>query len=232
VRRIAPLALLLGGCSLLQDPANHMGGEVPVGTFCEHVASILCAAHQDCCETPAVSFADCLQGAADGCRAEYMPFIEDARVGYDEEAAAMALARGRALAGACDPAFLDWVRDRDGMQAALVGTIASGEVCVEGTVDGPELFSCIERDESCQVAVGGWRCLPQVAPGRTCYLDTDCDDAHYCDAAMPGEEGICTVRGAATTECTEARTCQSLFCNAGRCADRDPELVFCGRPVP
>lgn len=240
------LVSLVTGCTLLNDPASHMGNlpDAPVldaeqlayVNLCPAIAEIACSGWDGCCmgsEPPP----GCRARVAADCQADIEP-LNDLRVGFDPVAAAESIAEGRALAAACDPALLVWYRNL--YTNIFPGTIGPGSECTPRSVsDFAALFSCAGGN-AC-IAVGGaadrFICAPRATEGQSCVLQTDCTNELYCTSTDIGTVGTCMPRLAQGEVCTIVDSCVGIcFCTAndrglcmdpGVCIDLDSEALYC-----
>jgi len=222
-------AIALAGCSLVNPPSDHRGGEIPLERFCPELADLVCQAHLDCCSTPVATYSDCFAAFESDCEENLVPIGMDPRAGYSPDAAARSLAAGRALAERCDTGLVDWISARDGLQGALAGTVVPGGECVAGVSDlsGATLLSCQDLDQACRALVGfPWRCGPRAPVNAECYIDQDCVPEAYCSSVLL-TVGQCLPRRGNGDVCMQSEQCQSLICLEGHCAARTVESTYC-----
>lgn len=149
------LALCLGGCSLVFDPGNHMGGvvgtdagamdagtdagedagppTVPLSAICDEFATIYCDAVRNCCgrvpDRATWDDTEC-RGLARGICSDAYDLVEErSALEYDPAAAWETVETGRGFATSCDLGVQDWYLDREGFLASIVGTIEPGGDC-------------------------------------------------------------------------------------------------------
>lgn len=223
---------LLSGCTLINPPSAHTGGEIPVERFCDELADLSCQGHIDCCPISVRTYDECIAQVAADCRTGLEPYGTDPRAGYDVDAAARALDAGRDLAARCDPAIVDWFTARDGLQGALTGTVAPGAECVSEAADVsvPALLSCEDLGQVCRVQGGfPWRCGPRSELSGPCHLDLDCMPDAYCNGEVVLlSAGQCMPRRATGDACTGDEQCTSQICVDGLCVARTIENTYCG----
>jgi hypothetical protein len=229
--------LLLTGCTLLNDPAAHMGGardvpaavdvpEIPLDDLCDQLAALYCGAMANCCMSVATP-PDCVARVTTGCDGTFgRGLLRDARTGYDPAAAAAYFAAGRSLAATCEPEMLEWSRNL--LPVILDGIRAPGAECTPDAIDGGfdfgALLSCDGAEYAC--VYGGldrWTCAARVGEGAGCYLQSDCSDGLYCD----GVPGVCRPRLPAGAPCDpEGDECAGV-CYPSNCIDPSEELLYC-----
>lgn len=229
IPRVLALACALAtGCTLVNAPSDHTGGEIELDQFCPIYADIVCRAHLDCCPTPMVSYDDCLSAVAGDCQEGLVPLATDPRTGYSPDAAARVVAQGSALAASCDLGIVDFFVRRDGLQGALAGTVEPGGACMDATgFEAPAMWSCTDLTQSCRPGAPSWRCAPRSPAGEACFIDFDCQEGTYCDALVIGIMGTCRPQGATAATCTKDTQCQSLICEGGSCLARDVTNTYC-----
>jgi hypothetical protein len=230
--RIAMLAALAVGCSVVNDPGAHRPeGPIEASAFCRTLAEMQCDAYVRCCSAAGPGdIGVCVEEAQAACAMNegIGRLLLDARTGYDPVYAAEVLAVGRRLAQACDTGLLPWMVERSGIQSIFTGTIAPGSECTPRSVnpfdfDYPAVFSCEGTDYTC-AATGGpeWVCATRREVGGGCITYFDCVDGLRCDAFR------CAERLPNGSACTNAVDCASGGCVEGRCVDLTQDALYCG----
>lgn len=248
--RIA-MAVLLCGCSLVNDPSAHTGGDggydagpqdagpPPIqGTeFCQRYAELVCDASSECCSTAPDPFdrTACITDISQMCREGFGTLILDPRTGYDAAAAGAvieegyAYVRGEGAHDVCDLDAIDWLVNRDGFMRVLSGTRSGGSICTPMSLvpfDYPALFSCSGSDLSCIAGSPDWVCQSRHTEGQSCALYWDCVDGMRCS---PPLTGTCQTRLPNGQACNNGTDCESLVCTGepGVCAPRTQDAIYC-----
>ncbi|MEC7520202.1 MAG: hypothetical protein VYE22_10075 [Myxococcota bacterium] len=243
MRRAWLLLLLSTGCSLVNDPADHLGpatdagpAEVRFEDFCGRYAEAFCQAKADCCESGGVDIGACSDAAESECEMFYGSAFGVDGVTYSPTLAAEALASGQVLLDACDLGIVAWATDRRGFLGGLEGEVEGGEVC--DPMDRSELalfvahLTCQNRDHICQqVGVDDWRCGRKLEDGRPCRSGLVCDTAR-CPRGSLIAPGTCGPGEAAGSPCNRSDECASGFCTGtdlslGQCVDIDEQTLYC-----
>jgi hypothetical protein len=238
--------LLLGSCTLLNDPGMHMGNvrdtsavdaaRVVYDDFCNELAAFGCEAAERCCTavTPGPS---CVADLTESCDASLgRTLFRDRRAGYDEIAAARALEEARTLGSTCDPGLLTWYRTL--ASDILAGSRVLGAECTPEPMDGgfdvAAFYSCTGDNACIYGGIDRWNCLPRAGMGAGCLFGPDCQDGLYC--AGPFGSGTCQPRlpvGAvcSTTgdgeECQDICVCDAVGCATAHCVAPTSEAVYC-----
>jgi hypothetical protein len=242
-------ALLIGGCSLVNDPSSHQGGAADAGQpdagpprveateFCGRFARLHCDAFFSCCDThpmrTAESYMACVEDAESDCAAAFGTIIIDHRTGYDPMVAAEVIEEGRGYVEMCDPNIVTWSWERSGYQRALTGTVDGGDLCtphnteLNDNFDKPALFSCMGPSRACVPTGGDWSCLSRADRGGHCVLYWDCVDGLRCDWSNILSP-MCAPRLATGMPCNADPECESLVCIDHTCRDRTQQNVYCG----
>ncbi len=240
--RLAALAGLLAGCSLVNAPDDHLPAPVAADDFCATYASIVCDGVLGCCPAAAgTPRDDCTEILGAYCAMSLASVISDARTGYDAEEAGFQLAYARDLVNRCDPAIAAWQNRLDGLAGALRGTVPEGELCnpiftesfEERRLDTPRFYSCVD-DLACRptTSITEWRCLARGAIGANCVGLGDCQEGLTC-ALVSDTEARCSARFTDGTSCVADSQCESYACaacvgDACTCApDETSEQVYC-----
>lgn len=231
------LFALLTGCTLINDPASHMGElrdappnadvpTIPLDDFCDQLAELYCGAIRNCCMSQPLPM-DCVATSTDRCDATFgRSLLRDARTGYDETAAAAYLAEGHALASACSTDILVWQRSL--FTTILDGIRSPGSDCTPEMVsmgfDYAAVLSCEGPDYACIFGgIDRWTCASRVGEGAGCYFSTDCLDGLYCDASP----GFCRPRLTSGSPCTDGEDQCVGICFDGACVDPGEETIYC-----
>lgn len=228
---------LLAGCSIVNAPGEHRAGggdaglaPLPGTEFCEAYAELSCHGYLDCCPSAAmVPIDECVVRAANRCASDFGALVVDRRTGYDDDAAARAIAEGRALVDACSLELADWGVRRTGFQSVLQGTVDGGDRCDQPSPprleDFAPLFSCNDIDQACVLAGSVWTCSARRAASEPCLLTWDCQDGLYCTSLIAG---TCQPRQDVGAACSANDACESLACRDGMCVERTATTVYCG----
>ncbi len=237
--RVAFLLSLLAGCSLVNDPGDHMGGAsptpdatidatdtpdadastpdadaapapIPAAEFCSELVELYCNARKRCCAGAEDENIDtCRNERAGPCANFIGGYATDSRNNYDPQRAAEVIAEGAALAETCDEDIVKWFATRDGIARVLRGTIPEAQGC--SALNGTYL-ACV-RPLACRggAAVLG-TCRPLAEEGEPCDGDLECVEPLQCDV------GACRARRANGSMCEGIYDCESLTCTEMICA--------------
>lgn len=257
IRLVASSSLLavalVCGCSLVNDPAQHMGGAADGGAdaavdriepsaLCSRLITLQCEEYVRCCSTAPDPFDTeaCIHALLPGCRDGIGAYLADDRTGYDPVIAAETVAEGEALSEACSLDIARWVSTRDGLFRAFAGTVGAGAECTPtGTTDFAAIISCDRLENSCVPAAGDrYLCAPRVEIGVSCQLNNDCADGLACVRTIPLEptSGRCAARLDDGSPCRQATDCQSYLCHVpmgmlvGTCFPATQDNIYCGIP--
>lgn len=243
--RAAALVLVLSGCSLLNAPSDHTGGDagpadappIPIDAnqLCNELAQLACDAADECCSLGEPT-ALCVTDVRAACDMSFgMTLLRDDRVGYDGARAAAAFAYARSLVATCDPDIFEWYDDQArGFPSALAGTILGGATCTPmsltpGSVDTPAFYSCASDTQSC-IYNGSdrWTCTERAGLGETCYLQLDCDTGLFCERPGSGVgAGTCAMERAPGQPCTEDGGECADVCYLDTCVEVTADAVYC-----
>jgi hypothetical protein len=249
---------MLGGCSLVNDPGRHQGGDAGAGgvdggsadgglvdgghapisaeSACAVLAASVCEAYENCCSTPVRDRATCERESLANCRERLDVFLTDIRTGYSAELAAQVIAQGRALQETCDPAIAQWFTYD--LLTVLEGTLPRTATCVTlaDIVDGDYagVFSCQRNMETVCRPVGGvlgnWECQGASNEGGPCNMILHCARGLYCTGNFLAT-GMCARQKSNGTACVSNEECSSLHCNAEVCTALD-EDIYCAELFP
>ena len=102
--------LAVSACSLVLDSDRHRSDAVPVPAtqFCAEISSVACGGLRDCCGQSDLDFDACVREGSVACAGDFGTLGIDPRTGDSDARAGLALAEGRALVAACDPALNAW----------------------------------------------------------------------------------------------------------------------------
>lgn len=241
--------VLLGSCTLLNDPGMHMGNvrdtseidaeRVVYDDFCDELAAFGCEAGERCC-TGASPGPDCVAVLTESCDASFgRTLLRDRRAGYDEIAAARVLEEARALASTCDPGLLAWYRTF--VQEILAGSRVLGAECtpeaLDGGIDIAAFYSCTDDNACIFGGIDRWNCLPRASVGAGCLFEPDCQPGLYCAGAFGS--GTCQPRLPVGAECSPSRdVCEGVCicdaapvepdpCAAAHCVAPSVEAIYC-----
>jgi hypothetical protein len=243
--------LALSGCSIVNDPAQHMGGMADGGVdatvprvegsaLCTRLITLQCEQYVRCCSSAPMDFdvPGCIESLLPPCRDGIGAYLADERTGYDPEIAAEALAEGEALSAACSLDIARWVATREGLFRSFAGTVpAAGDCTPTSATDVATFVSCDRLDYACTPALGDrFLCAPRVGAGASCFLDNDCVEGLACIRSVPLDPatGRCGDRLAAGAVCRQSTDCESYYCHVptglmvGTCAAATQDNVYCG----
>lgn len=235
--------VLLAGCSLVNDPGDHLQAGpdagpqgVPFEQFCDRYAEAFCAAKARCCMTAEVDVAACSDQAAEDCTGIYGSAFGIPDVTYNPLLAAEALDSAQEILDACSIDIIDWGADRRGFLGGLEGEIEGGQPCQPMGDDDTSVFvahlTCRDRDQICQrISPDEWRCGLKLSDGQSCRSGLVCM-SNRCPREPLALNGTCGPGEAATSSCTSGEECASRFCTGrplspGQCVDLDPETIYC-----
>lgn len=261
-RRIArasiALALIVTGCSVVNDPGRHRGGldggaatdagatdatpglDAPIATdagpapidavdFCDRLIETYCRARLQCCAAAAgESMLDCVVANDTACEDILRPYLLDRRNAYSPARAGVELAE-------LEGYFANGECDPD-----IVDWVAGDEGLLAilrgtfptGTGCGSfeEALAC-ERPEVCaKIGFVQWQCQLRGGSGATCWDNAGCPQTEYCVTA--GAEGTCAPTLGNGELCTDAGQCTSRLCEGEptkSCQERTSE-VYCTEP--
>lgn len=236
--RLLALALVLSGCSFVNDPASHQGGAAPIEPVdaCRRLAELQCDGYFDCCSTAADRtdqlYMQCVEQARVKCTNDFGKLVVDDRTGYDPVVAGAVIAEGRGYVDRCDPDIVEWFTNRTGLQHVLTGTVEGGHSCTPRdtnltSFDQAALLSCLGPDQACVASsLNDWVCRQRAPEGERCILYWDCVDGLRCDWSRLS--GTCAQRVPDGGACASGPDCTSLVCASNLCVPRTQDSVYCG----
>ncbi len=226
-------SLVVGGCTLVNAPSEHLSEPVSTAEFCDALGAEFCRGFVECCEFAPAGYdvGACVARRTSQCRTAAAELLDDPRTGYDPDVAGATLSRARAYVDACDPAFLSWYGSRDGLYAPLLGTVEAGGVCSASVMPTiAAFFACVDDDLTCRFSATNWTCSARVPMGEACTTIFDCEEGLFCEGL--DRLGVCRPRRADGRPCDEldengADECQSGVCFEGVCLTPTAQELYC-----
>jgi len=209
---------------------------VDVGSICDRLATLQCAAEATCCDAPGRTQAACKQAMKSRCDMDAMADAVAARseAAFDADRAEQVFAQLERSMGACDPEVVAYGASRDGLGSLFAGTVAADGDCtpdnpLNAVMGGAALVACAERErQACLPSVGRWTCTTRSAIGGKCFSDDNCEEGAYCDNPMLDVRGsTCKRRKPDGSACALTTECRSLFCHDGECVAPSVQLAYC-----
>jgi hypothetical protein len=209
---------------------------VEVGTICDRLSTLQCAAEAACCDAPKRTQAECKRAMKASCDMDSMADAVAARAeaAFDAARAEQVFAELERMMSACDPDVIAYGAARDGLSSLFAGSVAADGDCTPDSLlntvqGGAALVACRERDtQACLPTVGRWTCTMRAAVGGHCFSDENCEPDAYCDNPMLNVRGsTCKPHEADGSACTVTTECESLFCKDGECVTPDVQLAYC-----
>jgi hypothetical protein len=241
VLSFAAALALSAGCSIVNDPASHMGGAEPIpgDELCTRLVALECDQYARCCSIapPELDVNACIDANLADCEEGLGMLLADSRTSYDPVEAGRRFAVGAALSQDCSLDIAHWVGTREGLLGAFTGSIAPGGECTpRSDMDFAAYLSCTGVENACTHSVGRSICAARLGAGAGCALSGDCIDGLACvrTALLMPETWECGPRGAAGTGCYQSTDCESYLCyvppmaTIGTCVGATQDTVYCG----
>jgi hypothetical protein len=196
------------------------------GSLCARLSELQCAGERHCCDT-AREFDACKTALMMDCAGTSLDEVAREKVvGFDAMRAEEVLSKLEDMSSRCDPSVKPWFNGPDGLRAMFQGTLAPDQRCMptsSAIADlGAALASCADSAAHACLLTGvappapplSATCAARVGSGGSCFVDTNCQEALYCDnPTMLYSGGTCTMRKAMGEPCQHSVECESGFCN-------------------